>query len=303
MSLVAIILLIVSAVTHAGWNLLTKRQQQPSASFFLVASVVGTAALFPLLVIHRNALFDFPPEVWALLVITGFFMAMYYWSLAGAYKSGDMSIAYPLARSFPIIVVTAVTLFLGQADQVSIQCILGIVLVVGGCFLIPMQRFTDMRLRNYLNATCILALIAAFGTAGYSMVDDEALRQLRNVLGDRMNTVSITLTYACLEALSASLWLAIFVGSKHTGRLSFRQVMRANKRTATLTGIGIYGTYALVLISMAFVKNVSYVVAFRQLSILFGVGLGIMIMGEPPYIPKIVGVGIMFVGLILVGIG
>ena len=302
MSLTAIILLIVSAVTHAGWNLLAKRQQ-PSASFFLVANMVGIVVLFPFLAIHRNNLSEFPPEVWALLVITGFFMAVYYWSLAGAYKSGDMSIAYPLARSSPIIVVTVVTLVLRRTDQVSIQCILGIALVVGGCFLIPMQRFADIRLRNYLNATCMLALVAAFGTAGYSMVDDEALRQLRNALGDRLNTVSITLTYACLGALSSSLWLAILVGSRHVGRLSFRQVMRASKKTAILTGIGIYGTYALVLISMAFVKNVSYVVAFRQLSIPLGAGLGIMIMGEPPYRPKFVGIGIMFIGLILVGIG
>lgn len=302
MSLTAIILLIVAAVTHAGWNLLTKRQQ-PSASFFLAASMVGTVALFPLLIIHRNKLSEFPPEVWALLVITGCFMAVYYWSLAGAYQSGDMSIAYPLARSSPIIVVSVVMLVLRRTDQISIQCILGIVLVVGGCFLIPMQRFADIRLRNYLNATCMLALVAAFGTAGYSMVDDEALRQLRNVFGGRLNTLSITLTYACLQALSSSLWLAILIGSRHTGRLSFRQVMRASKKTAILTGIGIYGTYALVLTSMAFVKNVSYVVAFRQLSILLGVGFGIMIMKEPPYRPKLVGVSIMFIGLILVGLG
>ena len=302
MSLTAIILLIVSAVTHAGWNLLAKRQQ-PSASFFLVTNMVGFIVLFPFLVIHRNNLSQFPPQVWVLLIITGFFLSLYYWALAGAYKSGDMSIAYPLARSAPIIMVTIVTLLLRRTDQVSIQCIMGIALVVGGCFLIPIQRFADIRLRDYLNATCLLALVAALGTAGYSMVDDEALRQLRNVFGDRMNTISITLTYACLETLSSFLWLAILVSSRHVGRLSFRQVMRTNKRAAILTGIGMYGTYALVLISMAFVRNVSYVVAFRQLSIPLGASLGIMIMGESPHRPKVVGVGIMFIGLILVGIG
>ncbi len=302
MSPIAIILLIVSAVTHAGWNLLTKRQH-PSTSFFLVANTVGVVVLLPFLIIYRNILFQFPLEVWVLLVITGFAMAVYFGFLAAAYRSGDMSIAYPLVRSSPIIVVTVVTLVLGRTDQVSIQCVLGIVLVVGGCFLIPMRHFADIRLRNYLNKTCMLALVAAFGTAGYSMADDEALRELRNAFGNRINIVSITLIYACLEGLSASLWLAIFVGSRHAGRLNFQQVMRSGKKTAVLTGIGISGTYALVLISMAFVENISYVVAFRQLSILFGVGLGIMIVGESPYMPKIVGVGIMFIGLILVGLG
>ncbi len=55
MSLIAVILLIVSAATHAGWNLLAKKEQASA----------------------------------------GFFMAVYYWALASAYKSGDMSKGRP----------------------------------------------------------------------------------------------------------------------------------------------------------------------------------------------------------------
>ena len=302
MSLTAIILLIVSAITHAGWNLLTKRQR-PSASFFLVANTVGVVALLPLLVIHRTSVSEFPSQVWMLLAITGLFMAVYYWALAGAYRSGDMSVAYPLARSSPIIVVAVVTLVLGRSSQVGIQLILGTLLVVGGCFLIPMRRFSDLRLRNYLNRICALALVAAFGTAGYSIVDDEALRQLRHALGDGLDTVSITLIYACLEALSASLWLGVFIGFRRAERFSLRRIMQTGKGTAVLTGIGIIGTYALVLVSLAYVEDVTYVVTFRQLSIPLGAGFGILILGEPAYRPKIVGVALMFIGLILVGTG
>ena len=38
--------------------------------------------------------------------------------LAAAYRSGDMSLAYPLARSSPVIVVAVVTMLLGRGDQV-----------------------------------------------------------------------------------------------------------------------------------------------------------------------------------------
>jgi drug/metabolite transporter (DMT)-like permease len=302
MTLTAIILLIISAATHAGWNLYSKRQQA-SASLFLLANMIGTVALLPFLVIHRENLSEFSFEVWVMVVISGFFLSVYYWSLASAYKSGDMSLVYPLARSIPIIIVIVITLVLKRIDQVSIQCILGITLVVGGCFLIPIQRFTEIRFKNYLNKTCVLAMVAAFCTAGYSMIDDEALRQIRLLLGNKMNTVSIALFYACLEVLSASLWLAILVGSSPVERLNFRQVILTSKWHAAFTGIGIYGTYSLVLISMAFVKNVSYVVTFRQLSIPFGVFLGIIILGETSNGAKIVGVGLVSVGLILVGFG
>lgn len=303
MSVTAVVLLTISAVTHAGWNLLAKRQQRPSASFFLVANSVGFVLFTPFLFAHVSALAAFPVQVWGLLAAAGLFMAVYYCCLAGAYRAGDMSIAYPLARSVSIVVVTAVTFMLGRQDQLSGQCVVGIVLVVAGCSLIPHQRFSALRLKNYLNAACMLGLAAAFATAAYSMTDDEALRQLRIALDGNLNTVSITIIYACLESLSASLWLTLFVGAAATGRARFREVVRFHKRTALITGLGIYGTYTLVLISMAFVHNVSYVVAFRQLSIPLGAGLGVVILGEPAYRPKIAGIAIMCLGLLLVGTG
>jgi len=211
-------------------------------------------------------------------------------------------VAYPLARSSPVIVVTLVALVLGRGDQVSDQCILGILLVVAGCFLIPMRRFADLRIANYLNPTCGLALLAAVGTSGYSIIDDEALRLLRTASTSAANT-PLTLVYAGLEALTSSLWLALLVFLRREGRASFRQLLRTGKGRSSLAGIMIYLTYILVLVAMAFVSNVSYVVAFRQLSIPLGTLLGIAVLREPSHTPKLVGVAIMFAGLMLVGTG
>ncbi|NQU11525.1 EamA family transporter [bacterium] len=302
MSPTAIVLLVIAAFLHAGWNLLTK-SKHPSAAFFLVANLAAVVLLLPVLVVGRHALAaGIPPRVWALLVVTGFFLALYYASLAGAYRAGEMSVAYPLARSSPIIVVAVVTVILGRRTQVSPECIVGIVLVVAGCFLIPMRRFADWRLRNYLNATCALALLAAVGTAGYSIVDDEALRQLRNNPALGLGTVPTTILYAGLEALSASGWLAVFVLARPAGRSRLAEVWRAHKRHAALAGAAIYLTYAMVLVSMAFVQNVSYVVAFRQLSIPLGAAFGILFLKEGAPRPKLVGVAIVLVGLLLVAI-
>jgi len=303
MSLVAIILVLLSAFMHAGWNLLSKRQH-PSAAFFLVASIAGTVLLAPALVLYSGTVaHHIPGRVWVLLLIAGFFLALYYISLAGAYRAGDMSVAYPLARSSPVIVVTVVTLILGRGDQVSLMCVAGIILVVGGCFLIPLQRLGDLHWKNYWNPTCGLALLAAVGTAGYSIVDDEALRQLRTDAQATIGNTRLTLLYACLEALAASLWLSLFVALRRSGRQSLGQVLRANKRHAVLAGVAIYLTYVLVLISLAFVTNVSYVVGFRQLSIPLGAILGVLVLKEAPHAPKLAGMAIMFAGLMLVAMG
>lgn len=182
-------------------------------------------------------------------------------------------------------------------------CVAGIILVVGGCFLIPLQRFSDLRLKNYFNATCGLALLAAFGTSGYSLLDDEALRVLRTNPQIMIGNTWVTILYAFFEALWASIWLLLFVVASRKGRLGIKKELCYNKKNGVLAGIAIQLTYGIVLISMAFVDNVSYVVGFRQLSIPLGAALGILVLKERLYPPKLAGVIIMFTGLMLLAVG
>ena len=169
--------------------------------------------------------------------------------------------------------------------------------------MVPLQRFRDLRFRNYLNVICGLSILAAVGTSGYSILDDEALRLLRNTPEISINTTQLTLLYACLEAMSTSLWLAIFIAARRKERSRLRQVLHANKRHAILAGLTIHVAYTMVLVSLALVKNVSYVVAFRQLSIPLGAAFAILVLKEAPHRPKLAGVTAMFTGLILVATG
>ncbi|MHC4202768.1 MAG: drug/metabolite transporter, partial [Planctomycetota bacterium] len=68
-------------------------------------------------------------------------------------------------------------------------------------------------------------------------------------------------------------------------------------------GIAIYLTYGLVLVAMSFVTNASYVVALRQLSIPVGAMLGVMILKEPRYAAKFVGIAVIVAGLVFVAAG
>jgi len=303
MTATAIILLLISAFLHAGWNLLGK-WHSPTVAAFLLATWVGALCLSPIVIVYKETFRYFPGQCWWLVLVAGLCQTIYYAGLAGAYKTGDMSIAYPLARSSPVILVTVTTsILLGKVDQISRQCLYGIVLVVLGGFLLPMQRFHDVRIRNYLNASCLLALLAAGGTTGYSIIDDEALRLLRHAPNVTLKVWQVTLIYAFFEALSSSFWLTLLVLGRKQERYMFRHIVTTRPGSAALMGIGIYLTYSLVLISMAFVANVSYVVAFRQLSIPLGVILSVLILKEPAYLPKFVAVTVMFIGLVLVGTG
>ncbi len=106
-----------------------------------------------------------------------------------------------------------------------------------------------------------------------------------------------------LEGISCSLWQSVFVMFSSRERQSMTDVLQSYKKPAVMTGIGIYLTYGLVLVSMNYVTNVSYVAAFRQLSIPLGALLGMALLKEPRYPPKIIGVVIVFLGLVLVSTG
>lgn len=91
MTVTAIVLVVVSAFVHAGWNLLSKRAR-PSSAYFLVASLAGALVLSPVLLLYWETVTGaIPFRVWLLLIGAGLFMTVYYSSLAGAYRSGDMS--------------------------------------------------------------------------------------------------------------------------------------------------------------------------------------------------------------------
>jgi hypothetical protein len=62
-------------------------------------------------------------------------------------------------------------------------------------------------------------------------------------------------------------------------------------------------THSLVLISMGYVTNVSYVAAFRQLSIPISLVFGIFFKKERTCGPKITAVVLLFTGVVLVGLG
>ena len=300
MTLTAAILLLISAVTHAGWNYVSKKEH-PTAAFYLVANTIGVICVFPILLYYGNQITLIPKSVWIFITLSGFFLAAYLAALAGAYRAGDISVAYPLARSLPVIFVFLITLIFGQGKPLGAWAIIGIILVVAGCTILPLKALRGFRFSNYKNLCCLLAVLAAVGIAGYTVTDDMALRTLREMPGKPWDPVDATLVYMVLEGISCSIWQFLIVAFDSRERKIIVEVLHDFKGAAAITGIGIYLTYGLVLASMNYVPNVSYVAAFRQLSIPLGALFGMLLLKEPRYVPKLIGVVIIFLGLMIVG--
>lgn len=301
MSALAATLLIISAFSHAGWNFISKKAR-PSLAFYFVANTVGVVCLSPLLLRYHAVLTHIPPSVWVCAAMSGLFLTTNYMALAGAYRAGDMSIAYPLARSLPAIFIFLFTLVWGSEKAAGIWVLLGIMLTISGCMLLPRKVLRNFRPSDYFNQVCILAVVAAVWTTCYTIVDGNALRILRELPGRAFHTTEATFIYLVIEATSCSIWLFIFVVLSTREREGTREVLKSFKGSAIITGIGLYFTYGLVLASMNFVTNITYVAALRQLSIPIGAMFGMVFLKEPRFLPKIIGVGIIFGGIVLVAV-
>jgi drug/metabolite transporter (DMT)-like permease len=302
MSPIAALLIIFSAFTHAAWNAFSKKQH-PTLGFFALANIIGVACMLPLLGCFISKISLVPLSVWICAISSGFFLTSYMAALAKAYRSGDVSLAYPLARALPVIIITVVTLFLGRGQDMGWWFMIGIGLVVSGCLVLPLKTLGNFSLQNYRNLCCLMACLAAVGISGYTMVDDLALRILRTLPGSPFSPLEATGVYILLEASIMLLWMLAFICFRPRDRKHFWHTVRHGKQAAAITGVGIYVTYGLVLTSMNFVTNVSYVAAFRQLSIPIGAILGITLLREPCFRPKAAGVVMIFIGLIMVGTG
>ena len=91
MTVTAAVLLIISAITHAGWNYVSKKEH-PTQAFYLVANTIGVICVLPILLYYGDQVHLIPASVWIFAVMSGFLLAAYLQALAGAYRSGDISI-------------------------------------------------------------------------------------------------------------------------------------------------------------------------------------------------------------------
>jgi drug/metabolite transporter (DMT)-like permease len=301
-TLAAIGLLVASAIMHALWNLQGKRDQ-PSPAYFLIANTLGTLAFAWAVIPTARAIGWFPPQVWLLIGLTGIFQTGYFWALAGTYRAGDFSVSYPIARAAAVLILGILNTVLRNGSGPTGLAWAGMICIAVGLLLIPLERFSGFKLSRYATRGTLLALAAAVCTVGYSMTDSRAMTILAAMPNPPWGRTGVTLLYSVLEAVSTSLWLAIPVLAIPRQRQLGREVLATAFWRTALTGASIFFTYTLVLLAMHLARDVSYVVAFRQLSVPIGAAIGILVLKEPLHTPKLIGIAAVTVGLLLVGLG
>src|SRR5689334_5726255 len=122
-----------AAAAHAGWNAAIKRGLDPLVTTVLIAVGAGVVAL-PLVVwLGLPAAAARPWVVASVIVHLGYFAG-----LIEAYRAGDMSQVYPIARgAAPLLTALVSTTWLGE--QLGALGWVGLLCLVGGVMMLSLR--------------------------------------------------------------------------------------------------------------------------------------------------------------------
>jgi drug/metabolite transporter (DMT)-like permease len=264
-------LVLVSALLHALWNLQAKGSASPLA-FMVGLQLVSAVVLAPLLLFVDFA--EVPRAVWAMLAATAVAHAFYQYWLAMSYRHGELSVVYPISRSTPAFVpLVAVPLF---GEPISPAGAAGIALVVFGMWLVQLDgRF---RGRDLFAPGTGFAFLTLLATVAYSLADKRAMALLAGA--GWSGPLPRPVFYYVLLVLAPTP-LLLLLARRSLAPAELRELVRGRPGTVASGAIAGFASYALILQALG-ASSVSYVVAARQMSVVFAVGLAALWLGERP---------------------
>jgi drug/metabolite transporter (DMT)-like permease len=283
----ALALVLAAALAHATWNFFLKRARG-GAGFMTLVAIVAAVIWAPLAAgqwIHQGYEFRLV-HLWPIVASAAIHTA-YFILLDRGYRSGDLSIVYPLARATgPILTIVAAILVLGERP--GALALAGAALVIVGAYLLtgnPLRLFSRDRPKG-----AGFALLTGCSIALYTVVDKVAVSHYL--------IPPIVFDWACLALRVFMLWpIAAWREPDTLG-----DAWRADRRWIVLVAILSPLAYILVLTAMVFTP-VSYVAPAREMSILFAALMGAHFLKEADATRRLVAAALIIVGIAGLAVG
>src|SRR5947208_12355735 len=159
---------LLAAVFHGTWNILVKVSGDPITTFrraTVMAAVVATLALVPAWLVFGRPIVQPAALIWCLL--SGALETAYLWLLSAAYRRGELSAVYPIARgSAPLLSVTVGLAIL--SERLTPPQVIGVVLLLVGILAVTVSQASG-------RAT-LPALLTGGALGAYTSVDRVGVR-------------------------------------------------------------------------------------------------------------------------------
>ena len=264
MSFYVLSLVLTAAVLHAFWNLLSKKAKG-KAPFIWLIYITSTVLYLPLLLykINQGDNIYSQPVLWFSLssaaLHTGYFLI-----LQKGYRSGDLSVVYPLARGTgPLFSSIAAILFLHE--QLKFKVTAGLFLILTGILVITGLSFKKDNNAKILTGVFWGTLTGLF-IALYTFNDTVAIKKYA------ISPLIITF----VSNLFSTILLSFLVFPQKD---DFKREIKEHKWIIIAIGILSPAAYILVLEALKYAP-LTVVAPARETSILLGVFMGSRVLNE-----------------------
>ena len=300
--IVAIVL--VAALAHASWNALVKSDDDRLVTLGAVNAVRFLLCIPIVLVLPLPA-----GASWPFLAVSAILHVGYYTFLISAYRYGDLSKVYPLARGLSPLLVAA------------------------GAFAVAGERLSPIALAGVAIACAGIASLSFGGVAGHARGGRERTEPMTQMGGgtatgddvtrardDRRGIVFAAGTalfiaaYTVTDAMGARLsgdavsyvaWLAILDGlpmliaAAVLRRAAFARHLAARMWKSAAGGALQLAAYGLVVWALT-LAPMAAVSALRETSVLFAAIIGVKLLGEPLGTRRIAAAALVATGIVLI---
>jgi drug/metabolite transporter (DMT)-like permease len=253
-----------AALLHATWNALVKAGGKggapadplPATVLVVLGGALVSALLLPFITAPA-------PASWPFIAASSLTQCAYYLLLIEAYRSGDMSHAYPLMRGSAPLLVALVNGPLTGESLKPVQW-LAMLLICGGVLAMGLAASAH-RAGTQRRAT-VFALLTACVIALYTLIDGAGVRRSGA-------PAAYTMWIFLLTGAAVTAWSA-------RGRVrELVHTARARPLLLPVGGVSTVGSYGIALWAMT-LAPVAAIAALRETSILFATAIAALFLRE-----------------------
>lgn len=279
MSTLIFVLVLVGALLHAAWNTLIKLSPDKSLETAFM-NLSGSLIVLPALIY-----FGFPEmAVWPYLLATLLLHIIYYYSLSGAYRWGDMSLTYPIMRGVAPLILVALSSFISM-DYLSPYAIWGVAFVGVGIIFLGVTP----KPQNNLFRAIAFAILNALVIASYTIVDGMGVRTV-------VQPFSYIATFMFIDGF---IYSGLLFYKRSWPISEYKSYFQMRWQYFSMGAIATVSSYGIALWAMT-QAPISMVSALREVSVLFGLVIAYFFLKEKINAFRLFGVALIFFGAFLI---
>jgi len=290
-NLLALILTFASGLIHVSWNAVYKSSGRPE-QLFVGSRIFNSIFFLPFFLFFYTPLNSQDLIYLSGTIITHFF---YFYFLIAMYKNEEFSKVYPLSRGLgnlltPIFGISLINEILSKLS------IIGILINLSGLILLNINNFSNLKSNTFQfnkilgNKGVNYSILTGLMITSYSLIDKLGVININPFVYMYLYT-----NFGVFPLMNLN-----FLLNKQN---VYKELLSKQKiKQYAMVGISDTSSYILILYTLTFVE-VSSIAPMRNIGIVISFIIGYLFLNEKLQFNRITGCLLIFIGIIITGIG